>query len=164
MAQGRKVAAILVADVVGYSRLGEADEERTLARPRTLRSDLIDPAIAVHNGRLVKHQRLAVRACSDFIGDLLGLEWRLTRRGEAFRAHVVSYADDFVILSRGPTATLRWNSAAYIPIRTEVGLKLRKADGAIRLVAQVERRFTVEYHLGVKAIEHRQWPILRAEQ
>ncbi len=108
MAEGRKVAAILVADVVGYSRLAGADEERTLARLRTLRSDLIDPAIAVHNGRLVKHQRLAVRACSDFIGDLLGLEWRLTRRGEAFRAHVVSYTDDFVILSRGPAATLRW--------------------------------------------------------
>jgi len=51
---GRKVAAILVADIVGYSRLTGADEERTLARLRTLRSDLIDPAIAVHNGRIVK--------------------------------------------------------------------------------------------------------------
>ena len=54
MTERRKVAAILVADVVGYSRLTGADEERTLARLRTLRSDLIDPAIAVHNGRLVK--------------------------------------------------------------------------------------------------------------
>ena len=54
MTEGRKVAAILVADIVGYSRLTGADEERTLARLRTLRSDLIDPAIAVHNGRLVK--------------------------------------------------------------------------------------------------------------
>ena len=54
MSAGRKVAAILVADIVGYSRLTRADEERTLARLRTLRSDLIDPAIAVHNGRLVK--------------------------------------------------------------------------------------------------------------
>ncbi len=54
MSEQRKVAAILVADVVGYSRLTGADEERTLARLRTLRSDLIDPVIAVHNGRLVK--------------------------------------------------------------------------------------------------------------
>jgi adenylate cyclase len=54
MAGGRKVAAILVADVAGFSRLTGADEERTLARLRALRSDLIDPTIAIHNGRLVK--------------------------------------------------------------------------------------------------------------
>jgi adenylate cyclase len=54
MTEGRKIAAILVADIVGYSRLAGADEERTLARLRALRSDLIDPTIAVHNGRLVK--------------------------------------------------------------------------------------------------------------
>jgi TolB-like protein/class 3 adenylate cyclase len=48
------LAAILVADVVGYSRLAEADEDRTLARLRRLRSDLIDPAIAAHRGRVVK--------------------------------------------------------------------------------------------------------------
>ncbi len=50
----RKLAAILVADVVGYSRLAGADEERTLARLRGLRSDLIDPAIDAHHGRIVK--------------------------------------------------------------------------------------------------------------
>jgi TolB-like protein/class 3 adenylate cyclase len=50
----RKLAAILVADVVGYSRLAEADEERTLSRLRGLRGDLIDPAIAAHHGRIVK--------------------------------------------------------------------------------------------------------------
>jgi adenylate cyclase len=50
----RKLAAILVADVVGYSRLAGADEDRTLARLRGLRSDLIDPAIGAHHGRLVK--------------------------------------------------------------------------------------------------------------
>jgi TolB-like protein/class 3 adenylate cyclase len=54
MAETRKIAAILVADVVGYSRLAGADEEGTLARLRALRSDLIDPAIAVHRGRIVK--------------------------------------------------------------------------------------------------------------
>jgi adenylate cyclase len=54
MSQTRKIAAILVADVVGYSKLAAADEDRTLARLRALRSDLIDPTIAVHHGRVVK--------------------------------------------------------------------------------------------------------------
>ena len=54
MAETRKLAAILVSDVVGYSRLAGADEDRILARLRALRSDLIDPIIAVHNGRVVK--------------------------------------------------------------------------------------------------------------
>jgi adenylate cyclase len=54
MSETRKIAAILAADVVGYSRLAGADEDRTLARLRTLRSDLIDPTIAVYNGRIVK--------------------------------------------------------------------------------------------------------------
>jgi adenylate cyclase len=54
MSETRKIAAILAADVVGYSRLAGADEERTLARLRALRSDLIDPSIAVHHGRVVK--------------------------------------------------------------------------------------------------------------
>jgi adenylate cyclase len=52
--EARKLAAILAADVVGFSRLTGADEDRTLARLRALRSDLIDPTIAVHKGRMVK--------------------------------------------------------------------------------------------------------------
>ncbi|PBB38453.1 adenylate/guanylate cyclase domain-containing protein [Mesorhizobium sp. WSM3868] len=54
MSEKRKLAAILAADVVGYSRLASEDEDRTLARLRALRSDLIDPIIAVHNGRVIK--------------------------------------------------------------------------------------------------------------
>src|SRR5579863_5167058 len=54
MAESRKLAAILAADVVGFSRLAGADEDRTLARLRALRSDLLDPTVAVHNGRVVK--------------------------------------------------------------------------------------------------------------
>jgi adenylate cyclase len=54
MTETRKLAAILVADIVGYSRLASVDEERTLARVRGLRSDLIDPAIGAHHGRIVK--------------------------------------------------------------------------------------------------------------
>src|SRR5580698_3512031 len=54
MTEKRKLAAILAADVVGFSRLTGLDEDRTLARLRALRSDLIDPTIAVHNGRVFK--------------------------------------------------------------------------------------------------------------
>ena len=54
MSETRKLAAILVSDVVGYSRLAGADEERTLVRLRGLRSDLIDPAITAHHGHIIK--------------------------------------------------------------------------------------------------------------
>src|SRR5246500_1554072 len=54
MSKTRKLAAILVSDVVGYARLAGVDEDRILARLRALRSDLIDPTIAVHHGRVVK--------------------------------------------------------------------------------------------------------------
>ena len=54
MSETRKLAAILVADVVGFSRLAGAEQERTLARLRVLRGDLIDPAVAAHYGRVVK--------------------------------------------------------------------------------------------------------------
>jgi adenylate cyclase len=50
----RRLAAILAADMVGYSRLMEADELGTLARLRTHRLELVDPAIARHRGRIIK--------------------------------------------------------------------------------------------------------------
>jgi adenylate cyclase len=54
MTQTRRLAAILAADVAGYSRLMGADEEGTLERLKALRRELIDPKIAEHHGRLVK--------------------------------------------------------------------------------------------------------------
>jgi len=50
----RRLVAILAADMVGYSRLMELDEEGTITRQKTHRSELIDPAIAEHDGRIVK--------------------------------------------------------------------------------------------------------------
>ena len=50
----RRLAAILAADVAGYSRLMGADEEGTLSRPKALRTEVIDPRIADHQGRIVK--------------------------------------------------------------------------------------------------------------
>ena len=60
----RRLAAILAADVVGYSRLVEADEKATLARPNALRRDLIDPKIGDHHGRIVR--RLGDGTLNDF--------------------------------------------------------------------------------------------------
>src|ERR1700728_2053886 len=54
MAETRKIAAILAADVVGFSRMASVDEDRTLARLRALRSDLIDPTIKGQNGHVFK--------------------------------------------------------------------------------------------------------------
>jgi adenylate cyclase len=50
----RKLTVVVVADVVGYSRLAAADEEGTIARLRQLRSELVGPAVARHRGRIVK--------------------------------------------------------------------------------------------------------------
>ena len=54
MSQTRRLAAILAADVAGYSRLMGADEEGTLERLKALRRELVDPEIAEHRGRIVK--------------------------------------------------------------------------------------------------------------
>ena len=57
MAEGRherRLAAILAADVAGYSRLMGSDEEGTLAALKAIRRDVIDPKIAAHRGRIVK--------------------------------------------------------------------------------------------------------------
>ena len=54
MAAIRRLAAILAADVAGYSRLMGADEEGTLERLNALRHELVDAKIAEHHGRIVK--------------------------------------------------------------------------------------------------------------
>src|SRR5690242_19138971 len=54
MSQTRRLAAILAADVSGYSRLIGADEEGTLNRLRSIRAEVIDPKITEHRGRIVK--------------------------------------------------------------------------------------------------------------
>jgi adenylate cyclase len=56
MTATRRLAAILAADVAGYSRLIGADEEGTLNRLRSIRADVIDPKITEHRGRIVKQR------------------------------------------------------------------------------------------------------------
>ena len=50
----RRLAAVLAADVAGYSRLMGLDEERTLTQLKTFRKTVVDPGIATHLGRVVK--------------------------------------------------------------------------------------------------------------
>jgi RNA-directed DNA polymerase len=70
--------------------------------------------------------------------------WRLTGRGEAFRAHVVAYADDFVILSRGRAAeALAWTKA----VMTRLGLTLNKAKTSLKDARQ-ERFDFLGYSFG----------------
>ena len=70
--------------------------------------------------------------------------WRLTGRGEAFRAHVVSYADDFVILSRGRAAeALAWTKA----VMTRLGLTLNEAKTSLKNARQ-ERFDFLGYSFG----------------
>ena len=54
MTTTRRLAAIFAADVAGYSRLMGADEEGTLNRLRSIRTEIIDPKITEHRGRIVK--------------------------------------------------------------------------------------------------------------
>ena len=54
MGEKRRLAAILAADMVGYSQLMEADESGTITRQKAHRAELIDPGITQHNGRIVK--------------------------------------------------------------------------------------------------------------
>ena len=97
MSETRKIAAILVSDVVGYSRLAGTDEDRTLARLRALRSDLIDPTISVHDGRIVK--RTGDGSVIEFRSVVDGalrarsasMSWSSARGGRARQAHRISH-------------------------------------------------------------------------
>jgi adenylate cyclase len=61
MNQTRRLAAILAADVIGYSRLMGADEEGTLERLKALRRELLDPRVAEHHGHIVKNNGEGLR-------------------------------------------------------------------------------------------------------
>ena len=112
MAETRKLAAILVSDVAGYSRLAGADEDRTLARLRTLRSDLIDPIISVHRGRVVKRTGdgsiIEFRSVVDAVRCAIEVQNGMASAMRACRRSAASSSGSAFIwatLSRRPTAT-----------------------------------------------------------
>ena len=117
MSETRKLAAILVSDVAGYSRLAGADEDRTLARLRTLRSDLIDPIISVHHGRVVKRTGdgsiIEFRSVVDAVRCALEVQTAWSSATLAFRRNVASsFASAFILAtsSRKRTA-ISWATA-----------------------------------------------------
>ena len=69
----RRLAAILAADVAGYSRLIGADEEGTLERLKALRHELLDPKIAEHRGRIIKTTGDGLLLGSASLIDALGI-------------------------------------------------------------------------------------------
>ena len=68
----RRLAAIVIADVVGYSKLTHADEEGTPARFRTLQEELLGPSVTAHGGRVIKTMGDAYRQ----VRDRLDLAWQ----------------------------------------------------------------------------------------
>ena len=111
MSGTRKIAAILAADVVGYSRLAGADEDRILARLRALRSDLIDPTIAVHHGRVVKRtgdgSLTEFRRVVDAVRCAIEVQTAMVERNAGGRlSGALSFASAFIwaTSSRRPTA------------------------------------------------------------
>jgi adenylate cyclase len=124
----RRLAAILAADVAGYSLLMGADEEGTLARLKALRAELIDPAIAGHRGRIVKTtgdgllvefasvvdaMRCAVAWQSAMADRVQPAETRIEFRIGVNLGDVIIDADDILATgSTSPRGSRRWPSPA----------------------------------------------------
>ena len=88
MSQTRRLAAILAADVAGYSRLMGADEEGTLERLKALRRELLDPKIAEHHGRtvnrwFVRYRQWRGETCNTCSMEVARSQTRYTRTGRA---------------------------------------------------------------------------------
>ena len=126
MGETRKLAAILVADVVGYSRLAGADEDRTLARLRGLRSDLIDPAIAAHHGRIVKRTGdgaiIEFRSVVDAVRCAIEVQNGMIERNSrpAARSAASSFASASISATSSKRATATsWATASISPHGSE---------------------------------------------
>jgi len=97
----RRLAAILAADVVGYSRLTGADEEGTLARWKALRADVLDPTLAAHGGRLVKLMGDGLLAefgsAVDAMRCAIAIQTELAARGGELRLRIGVNVGDVVV-------------------------------------------------------------------
>jgi hypothetical protein len=117
MSVTRKLAAILVADIVGYSRLAGAGEGRALARLRAHRSDLTEPSIALHHYRILKRTgdgsiiefrsvvdavRCAVEVQSGMVERTGGWCWRQSSKPTFHRNSTPT------VPAKGPTGGGRW--------------------------------------------------------
>jgi adenylate cyclase len=161
MSETRKLAAILVADVVGYSRLAGADEDRTLARLRGLRSDLIDPAISAHHGRIVKRTgdgsiiefrsvvdavRCAIEVQNGLIERNAGLpeDRRIQFRVGVHVGDVVEESDGD-LMGDGVNIAARLEGVAS-PGDLPLGASLLAGEGAARSQGHGPRRYPTQEH------------------
>ena len=128
MSETRKIAAILVADVVGYSRLAGADEDRTLSRLRGLRSDLIDPAIATHRGRIAR------------LGEGESGTARLEEAVAADRAALEEYTRERVPLQWAATEMNLGNALTTLGERESGTARLEEAVAAYRAALEERTR------------------------
>ena len=88
----RRLAAIVMADVVGYSRQMAADEVGTLARLRSLRAEIIDPLMAEHGGRIVKLMGDGILA--EFASAVSATEWAVAVQAEIFERRAAAAQGD----------------------------------------------------------------------
>jgi hypothetical protein len=146
MTQTRRLAAILAADIAGYSRLIGADESGTLQGLKAIREELIDPAIATHHGRLVKTT-----------GDGLLIEF-----GSAFRRYARDVAPRRLRVTGKPrrarTSSRRWpaivaaTAAINAPISIENAVKEAIAAAVLRAVSAAWRTlFSASFAFAITA-------------
>ena len=118
MGETRKIAAILVADIVGYSRLAGTDEDRTLSRLRGLRSDLIDPTVAVHNGRVVKRTGdgsiVEFRSVVDAVRCAIEVQDAMVERSRPERAQEHCRAGPGLFASRRPAGSVETRASGRV--------------------------------------------------
>jgi len=137
----RKIAAILVADIVGYSRLAGVDEDRTLSRLRGLQSDLIDPAIDALHGRIVERTggpRLAPARGRPVNGAHFARIARSLLAAGVIGAQIFvvsAAARTFPIPSDQPVATVDIPDS-WRPALTPNGVEGSANDGAVRLAVE----------------------------
>jgi hypothetical protein len=153
-----KLAAILAADVVGYSRLVGADEDRTLTRLRALRTDLIDPAITAHGGRVVKRTgdglivefrsivdsvRCAMKSLNGMIEHNAGLppDQRIEFRVGIHLGDVVQESDGDLMGDGGNIASRRHSQPRF---DLSFGRRVPAGAGAARRRCQRRRREAVK--------------------
>ena len=153
----RRLAAILSADVVGYSRLMEEDEDGTLSVLQAHRAELIDPTIAAHRGRIVKLMgdgalvefASVVDAVESAVDVQRGVAERkpMSPRAGAFR--FASASTSATWSSRGTTSTTTGSTSRRVfrnwPIRAACALRARSLNrlGGARTVRQGEGAWSV---------------------
>jgi adenylate cyclase len=101
MTTTRRLAAILAADVAGYSRLMAADEVGTLAALKAARQEVVDPSIAEHNGRIVKTtgdgMLVEFASAVDAVTCAMAVQEKIASRGGAIAFRIGINVGDIII-------------------------------------------------------------------